>query len=109
MLAPATACASGLSAIGDAFTAIKYHRAKVMLAGGTEASVHPVALTGFKKARALSSIEDPQIASRPFDKKRDGFVLSEGAGILLLEVYSLNSQVKLIFFWREVGIESCRE
>lgn len=81
-----TACASGSNAIGDAARIIQRGEADIMITGGTEASVTPVALAGFSAARALSTRNDaPQKASRPFDKQRDGFVLAEGAGILVLE------------------------
>jgi len=81
-----TACASGSNAIGDAARIIQRGEADIMITGGTEASVTPVSLAGFSAARALSTRNDaPQKASRPFDKERDGFVLAEGAGILVLE------------------------
>lgn len=81
-----TACASGANSIGDAARIIERGDAQVMIAGGSEASVVPIALAGFCSARALSTRnDDPTRASRPFDKDRDGFVLAEGAGILILE------------------------
>ncbi|HEY8496822.1 MAG TPA: beta-ketoacyl-ACP synthase II [Limnochordales bacterium] len=81
-----TACASGSNAIGDAARIIERGDADIMITGGSEASVTPVALAGFSAARALSTRNDaPEKASRPFDKERDGFVLAEGAGILVLE------------------------
>jgi 3-oxoacyl-[acyl-carrier-protein] synthase II len=81
-----TACASAAHAIGDALRAIQYGHADLMLTGGSESAITPMGLGGFISARALSSRRDnPQAASRPFDKGRDGFVLSEGAGIIVLE------------------------
>lgn len=82
----ATACASAAHAMGDAFRAIQYDQADVMVSGGAEAGITHMGLSGFVAARALSMRhDDPQGASRPFDKDRDGFVLSEGAGIVVLE------------------------
>ncbi len=82
----ATACASATNAIGDALKAIQFGDAEVMITGGTEAALTPVSLAGFQNMKALSSRNDePARASRPFDVDRDGFVLSEGAGILVLE------------------------
>ncbi|NLF72887.1 MAG: beta-ketoacyl-ACP synthase II [Candidatus Anammoximicrobium sp.] len=82
----ATACASATNAIGDAFKTIVYDDADVMITGGTEAAVTPMGLSGFQNMKALSMRnEDPQRASRPFDADRDGFVLSEGAGLIVLE------------------------
>ena len=84
--AVATACASAANAIGEAYKAIQYDDADVMITGGTEAAVTPMGLSGFSNLRALSlRNDDPQKASRPFDAGRDGFVLSEGAGLLILE------------------------
>ncbi|MGI6703148.1 MAG: beta-ketoacyl-ACP synthase II [Clostridia bacterium] len=81
-----TACASGTSAIGDALRIIQRGDADMIITGGTEASVTPIAVAGFCSMRALSTRNhDPKGASRPFDKERDGFVLGEGAGILVLE------------------------
>lgn len=81
-----TACASGSNAIGDAFRVVQRGEADVMIAGGSEAAVTRLGLAGFCAARALSTRnDDPQRASRPFDAQRDGFVLGEGAGILILE------------------------
>ena len=82
----ATACASATNAIGDAFKTIQYDDADVMLTGGTEAAVTPMGLSGFQNIKALSlRNDDPPRASRPFDAGRDGFVLAEGAGLLVLE------------------------
>lgn len=84
--AVATACASAANAIADAYRTIKWDHADVMITGGSEAAITPMGLGGFISARALSSRNDnPQAASRPFDKDRDGFVLSEGAGVLIIE------------------------
>jgi 3-oxoacyl-[acyl-carrier-protein] synthase II len=84
--AVATACASAGNAIGDALRAIQWDYADVMVTGGAEAAMTPMGLGGFISARALSTRnEEPQRASRPFDKDRDGFVLSEGAGVVVLE------------------------
>jgi 3-oxoacyl-[acyl-carrier-protein] synthase II len=81
-----TACASAAHAIGDAYRSIQYDYADVMVTGGSEAGITPMGLGGFIQARAVSERNDiPEEASRPFDKDRDGFVLSEGAGVLILE------------------------
>ena len=80
-----TACSAGTNAIGDAFRWIQNDGAKIMIAGGSEAGVCPQTLAGFNALSALSTNEDISSASRPFDKNRDGFVLGEGAGILILE------------------------
>ena len=86
----ATACAAGAQAIGDAFRMIQRGEADAMLAGGTDALIHPVVVAGFCAMRALSRHnEEPQRASRPFDAERDGFVLAEGAGILVLEAMEI--------------------
>ena len=82
---PVTACAGGTYAVGDAFHYIRDGYADAMLCGGTEAAVTPLAIGGFTSMKALSQAEDPNRASIPFDKERGGFVLGEGAGILLLE------------------------
>jgi len=85
-MAVSTACASATNAIGDSMRAIQYDDADVMISGGTEAAVTPMGVSAFAAMRALSERnDDPATASRPFDKDRDGFVLGEGAGILVLE------------------------
>lgn len=80
-----TACASGTNSIGDAFKVIQRGNADAMITGGTEAPMTNMSFAGFTQAGALSKSEDPKTASRPFDKNRDGFVMGEGAGILILE------------------------
>ncbi len=82
---PVTACAGGTNAVGDAFHYIRDGYADVMLCGGTEAAVTPLAIGGFTSMKALSQAENPSRASIPFDAERSGFVMGEGAGILLLE------------------------
>jgi 3-oxoacyl-[acyl-carrier-protein] synthase II len=87
-LAIATACTTGLHSIGVAGRVIEYGEADVMVAGGAEATVSPLGVGGFAAARALSTRnDDPQTASRPWDKDRDGFVLGEGSGVMVLEEY----------------------
>ena len=82
---PVSACASGVNAVGDAFRNIKYGHLDFCVAGGSEATVTPMALAGFANMTALSETEEPENASIPFDKRRNGFVMGEGAGILILE------------------------
>jgi 3-oxoacyl-[acyl-carrier-protein] synthase II len=87
-MAVATACASAANAIGESLRAIQHDDVDVMITGGTEAALTPMGLGGFIAARALSERNDtPQKASRPFDRSRDGFVMAEGAGLLILEEY----------------------
>lgn len=87
-LSHVSACATGSHSIGEAFRLIQYGDAKVAIAGGAEASVVPLSVAGFGRMRALSQRNDaPQQASRPFDAERDGFVIGEGAGIVILEDY----------------------
>ena len=82
-----TACATSTHAIGEAFRAIKYGYADAIIAGGTEAAVLSLSIAGFANAKALTKAEDPKYASLPFNKNRGGFVLSEGAAMLVLEEY----------------------
>jgi 3-oxoacyl-[acyl-carrier-protein] synthase II len=86
LLAPTTACAAATQAIGEAFRLVQRGDAEVMLAGGSDALIHPLVVGGFAAVRALSTRNDaPERASRPFDRDRDGFVLAEGAGVVVLE------------------------
>jgi 3-oxoacyl-[acyl-carrier-protein] synthase II len=88
--APCTACSSGAHAVGDAFRVIARGDADVMICGGSEAAITPMGVGGFAAMRALSTRnEEPQRASRPFDKDRDGFVVGEGAGVLIIEELEL--------------------
>ena len=80
-----TACATGTDSVGHAFDAIRLNRADVMVAGGVEAVVNALSLAGFKQMQALSPSTDPSRASIPFDRERNGFVMGEGAGVLILE------------------------
>lgn len=82
-----TACATSTNAIGEAYRAIKHGYADAIIAGGTEACVIPLGIAGFANARALSRSEDPKYASLPFNRNRGGFVMAEGAAILVLEEY----------------------
>lgn len=80
-----TACTSSSNAIGNAFRAIQHEDADIMITGGCEATITPLSIAGFMGTRSISTNPDPETASRPFDKERDGFVMGEGAGILILE------------------------
>lgn len=80
-----TACATGTNSIGEAFRSIQYGEADIMVAGGTESSITPLGIAGFCALTALSGVDDPDRCSLPFDKNRSGFVMGEGAGILILE------------------------
>ncbi len=84
----ATACATGTNSLGDAYEIIRRGDADAMIAGGTESCITPLGMAGFCQAKSLSSRNDePQRASRPFDAKRDGFVMGEGSGVVILEEY----------------------
>src|SRR5467141_1407142 len=86
--ATCSACATANHALGEAWRTVKMGDAKIMLAGGAEAAIVPIGIGGFCAMRAMSTRnDDPQHASRPFDKERDGFVMGEGAGVLVLEEY----------------------
>lgn len=82
-----TACATGTHSIGEAFHAIKYGSADAIIAGGAEAAVTPLSIAGFSSCKALSTKNDPKTVCTPFDQRRDGFVMGEGAGIVILEEY----------------------
>ncbi|MCK8816925.1 beta-ketoacyl-ACP synthase II [Natroniella sulfidigena] len=98
-----TACASGTNALGDAFEIIKRGDAKMMIAGGTEAAITPASCAGFCAMKAMSTNnENPQAASRPFDAERDGFVMGEGSGVLILESLE-NAQARGAKIYAEVA------
>ncbi len=104
-----TACAAGTNSIGDAFEAIKMNRADIMIAGGAEATVTPFAINSFANMKALSTRNDePKKASRPFQADRDGFVMGEGAGILVLEEYEAAKKRGAKIYAEVIGYgESC--
>ena len=84
-----TACATGTHSVGEAYRIIREGRADAMITGGAEAAVCPIAISGFANSKALSTSEDPMAASLPFDRRRKGFVIGEGAGVMILEDYDL--------------------
>ena len=84
-----TACATGTHSIGEAYRMIREGRADAMITGGAEAALCPIAIAGFANSKALTTVEDPNAASLPFDSRRKGFVIGEGAGIMILEDYEI--------------------
>lgn len=101
---PVTACATGTNAIGEAYHRIKFGMEDFMLAGGAEAAINPISLSGFANMKALSKQNDyPERASRPFDLNRDGFVIGEGSGVLFLEEWEHAVQRKAPIYAEIVG------
>jgi len=98
-----TACASGTNAIGEAFYILQRGDADVIVAGGAEASITPLSMAGFSSLTALSTSEDPQRASIPFDRERNGFVMGEGAGMLIMETLSHAQQRGAVIYGEVVG------
>ena len=99
-----TACATGAHSIGDAFRAVQYGDAEAIIAGGTEANIAPLTIAGFNAMKALSTRNhEPEKASRPFEKNRDGFVVGEGAGILILEELEFALKRKAKIYGEIVG------
>ena len=104
---PVSACATGNQAIGEAFLNIHHGYSDAILAGGAEATINPLAFAGFSRMRAMSTRNDePKKASRPFDKGRDGFVMSEGAGVLMLEEYEHAKKRDAVILGEIVGYGS---
>jgi len=102
-----TACASGTNSIGEAFNLIRLGKAEVMLAGGSEACITPLGIAGFCAMKAMSTRnDDPQGACRPFDQQRDGFVMGEGAGIIVLEEFEHARQRGAVIYGEILGYGS---
>lgn len=97
-----TACATGTSEIGEAYRAIKHGYADAIIAGGTEAAITPIGIAGFTNCMALSTSDDPNVASIPFDKRRSGFVMGEGAGAIILEEYE-HAKARGVKIYAELG------
>ena len=104
--ATVTACASSTHSIGNAFRMIQNDQATAMIAGGSEACITPVGVASFCAARSLTQNEDPKTACRPFDANRDGFVMGEGAGILILESLDHATQRNATIYGELVGFGS---